>query len=135
MGEKQPWFDVLGVSPSASPDEVRTAYLTLVKAHHPDRFAADPDRALWAEERLKAINAAYEDADAWCRVWSDPEPFTAEAAHELEYYWAAASDADGLRLILGPKSLVTRTIAFVLAFVIAFIAVVQTVNVLDLIIK
>ena len=48
-------YAVLGVSPSASDDEVRSAYRRLVKLHHPDAHGGDKD----AEERLKAINQAF----------------------------------------------------------------------------
>ena len=33
-------YDVLGLSPAASPREVRTRYLELVRRHHPDRLVA-----------------------------------------------------------------------------------------------
>jgi DnaJ-domain-containing protein 1 len=61
--KKQQWFEVLGVSPSASVAEIKTAYRTKISGYHPDRVAslAEELREL-AEERSKAINDAYATA-------------------------------------------------------------------------
>jgi curved DNA-binding protein CbpA len=48
----------LGVRPDASPDEVKAAYIRLVKAYHPD--GSDPFMIKHNQEVLKLINAAYE---------------------------------------------------------------------------
>lgn len=50
-------YALLGVRPGASMQEVRAAYLMLVKELHPDGRMLDPI----AGERLKAINKAYHD--------------------------------------------------------------------------
>lgn len=39
---------------------VRSCWLRLVREHHPDRFAHDPDRALEAAEFMVRLNAAYQ---------------------------------------------------------------------------
>ncbi|MCR5611164.1 MAG: J domain-containing protein [Clostridiales bacterium] len=52
-------YEVLGVSPSASNEEIREAYLKLVKKYHPDRYQ-DSDLKEQAEEKMKKINAAYD---------------------------------------------------------------------------
>ena len=58
-----PWHEVLGVSATASLDEIRLAYRRLIGEYHPDRTGhlGETSRAL-AEERSKAINAAYDEA-------------------------------------------------------------------------
>ena len=53
-------YKVLGVSENASDEEIKRAYRTLVKKHHPDRFGGDPRMAEEAAEKLKQINQAYD---------------------------------------------------------------------------
>ncbi len=56
-------FDVLGVSPDASPEEITRAYRRLVMENHPDRVASlGPEFVRIAEEKFKAIQEAYEEA-------------------------------------------------------------------------
>lgn len=52
-------YKVLGVSENATPEEIRKAYLDLVKKYHPDRYADGPMKDM-ANEKLKEINQAYE---------------------------------------------------------------------------
>jgi hypothetical protein len=51
-------YEVLGVAPDAAPAEVRRAYLTLARRHHPDRAGGDA-------ARMRTIN------DAWATL-GDP---------------------------------------------------------------
>ncbi len=53
-------FQHLEISASATDSEIRQAYKRLVKSWHPDRFEADSSLKAYAEERLKIINAAYD---------------------------------------------------------------------------
>jgi curved DNA-binding protein CbpA len=48
----------LGVPPSATPEEVKAAYIKLVKTYHPD--GSDPFLARYNQEVMKLINTAYE---------------------------------------------------------------------------
>jgi molecular chaperone DnaJ len=50
------YYEILGVPEDAAQDEIRTAYLALAKQYHPDKTGGDKS----AEEKLKAINEAYD---------------------------------------------------------------------------
>ena len=52
-------YKVLGVNENATQEEIRAAYLQLVKKYHPDRYT-DPDLKAVANEKLVEINEAYE---------------------------------------------------------------------------
>ena len=53
---------VLGVRLGASWQEVGRAYRNLAFMHHPDRVAGlDPESREYSEERMKEINAAYDE--------------------------------------------------------------------------
>lgn len=52
--QEKKWWDVLGVSPRASDEEIKEAYRKQAKQHHPDNGGS--------ADRMAAINAAYEQA-------------------------------------------------------------------------
>lgn len=60
---KQNPYEILGVDPNASDDEIKKAYRLLAKKYHPDSFNDNPLKEL-AEEKMKEINAAYEEIQA-----------------------------------------------------------------------
>ena len=53
-------YKVLGVSPTATDDEIKQAYRELVRKYHPDKYA-NTDLAEMATEKMKEVNAAYEE--------------------------------------------------------------------------
>lgn len=52
-------YEVLGVSPNATDEEVKQAYRKLVKKYHPDQYKGT-DYEATANEKLKEINEAYD---------------------------------------------------------------------------
>lgn len=77
-------YEVLGVAPTASQEELRRAYLRLARRHHPDRLAAkeslttDSDARAASERRMRDVN------EAW-RVLSDP---AGRASYDAGLTWS-----------------------------------------------
>lgn len=65
-GREVPWWEVLGVPPNATPEQIATAHRELAMIHHPDR-GGDPTR-------MAEINAARDAARR-------PPPAPGEVAH------------------------------------------------------
>ena len=53
-------YEVLGVSPDATDEEIKKAYRSLAKKYHPDNYTDSPLADL-AEEKMKEINEAYDE--------------------------------------------------------------------------
>ncbi len=52
-------YEILGLKPGASQDEIKTAYRTLIKKYHPDKYADNPLQDL-AQQKIREINEAYD---------------------------------------------------------------------------
>ena len=53
-------YEVLGLFPGATLDQVKKAHRKLAKQYHPDRFMSAPDAERhWAELRMVQVNGAY----------------------------------------------------------------------------
>ena len=69
--QERPWFEVLGVSPDASFDEVKAAKRKLAWAYHSDRLSSveglHADFSKLAVDKMTEINLAYEEAERICK--------------------------------------------------------------------
>ena len=79
MDQKRDYYEVLGVSKSASEDELKKAYRQLAKKYHPDANPGDKE----AEAKFKEASEAYQ-------VLSDPEK-----RQMYDQYGHAAFEAGG----------------------------------------
>lgn len=52
-------YEILGISPDATDEQVKDAYRDLAKKYHPDNYADNPLKE-FAEEKMSEINAAYD---------------------------------------------------------------------------
>ena len=86
-------YDILGVKPGASDEDIRKAYRALAKKNHPDLHPGDKD----AEERFKAISAAYHLlSDAEQRARFDRGEIDASGAERQERsFYRAYADGSG----------------------------------------
>lgn len=61
------YYEILGIRPSASQDEIDLAYRGRRSQYHPDRYAnADDETLAWATNKMKEVNEAY-------RVLNEPQ--------------------------------------------------------------
>ena len=67
------WFEVLGVTPDASAEQIKTAYRELALRWHPDRFAEEAAREA-AEKQMMAINTAFAEAKKHVPQTAAPAP-------------------------------------------------------------
>ncbi|MBX5457235.1 MAG: J domain-containing protein [Thermogemmatispora sp.] len=56
----QDYYSILEIAPTASPEEIRRAYLRLVRRYHPDAHQNAAGMQARYEQQMKLINEAYE---------------------------------------------------------------------------
>lgn len=112
------FYQVLGVRPDATPEEIRAAYYRLARTCHPD-VSTLPD----AEERMRRVNEAYEllsDPErraAYDRKRGCPEPAPAQRAWEAPSAAPVRSDDPRYsRTRQEPVQPRNRTVPFAAAF-------------------
>jgi len=67
-------LDLLQLNANASQSEIKDTYRAMVKVWHPDRFPGDAKLRAAAEEKLKALNAAYVFLTSEAQSRSRPQP-------------------------------------------------------------
>ena len=102
-------YAILEVEKTATAEEIKTAYLDLVKVWHPDRFTSEgPRLKRKVEEKLKAINLAYEQLRTGAPVFraDAPTPSYSGSAPDLQPVHFGGSwgftNRDG-RLVIPPR--------------------------------
>lgn len=80
-------YTVLGVSPRATDAEIRAAYRTLVKRHHPDHNNGSPE----SEQRFEAVQEAYAEIQRRRRGGA---PHRAPPAHTAPHRPVRPEDPD-----------------------------------------
>ena len=59
MNDRDRYYKILGLTPTATPEQVKQAYRKLAKQWHPDRFIDRPHLQLLAQQEISKINQAY----------------------------------------------------------------------------
>lgn len=89
-------YEVLGVNPNASEDEIKSAYRALAKKYHPDKYAGS-DLADLANEKMQEINEAY---DAICK-----DGFKNGGSSSYSYSSYSGFDASAVRQMINMGNL------------------------------
>ena len=88
-------YDILGVSKNATQEEIRKAYIVLVKKYHPDLYKGDKS---YADKKTKEINNAYDVlSDEEARKKYDEE--IAEQSGSYSYTEPTYTDNSGAKNI------------------------------------
>ena len=65
MAGKRDYYEVLGVARAATDSEIKRAFRSLAREHHPDKNPEDPE----SERRFKEVQEAYA-----CLLYTSPSP-------------------------------------------------------------
>jgi hypothetical protein len=96
-------YRLLEVNPAVTDAELKSAHRDLTKVWHPDRFAHDPVMQRKAQEKLKAINEAYDTIRA-ARAGeprpSPPSPPARRSGPRTYQAWAYACAFAGVVILV-----------------------------------
>lgn len=84
-------YNVLGVDPSASDEEIKRAYRELARKYHPDNYQNNPLADL-AEEKMKEVNEAY---DAITRSRSGGQAYGSGQGQQYQGQYAYQQQSSG----------------------------------------
>jgi hypothetical protein len=115
VDELNKYYELLGVRPGASIQELKTAHRDMAKVWHPDRFAHDPRLQQKAQEKLKEINEAYDQLTA-ARTGRRPRAAAAPPAQEAHAAREPSRPARRGRWQLALLALLVSGIVFIYAF-------------------
>jgi len=83
------YYDILGLDCEAGEEEIKQAYLDMVKIWHPDRFDHDPRLQKKVQDKLKDIIKAYEELLSYRKKYNEWKPGpekSAEADHPTSHH-------------------------------------------------
>ncbi|MEV5827743.1 J domain-containing protein [Spirillospora sp. NPDC052242] len=84
-------YELLGVPPDASADEIQRAWRKQASAHHPDRVT-DPAAKSAAEDRIRLINAARDVLTARRAAYDAARRGPAEDEPDVQDLWEDAEE-------------------------------------------
>jgi curved DNA-binding protein CbpA len=83
------YYEILGLDSKAGEEEIKQAYLDMVKIWHPDRFDHDPRLQKKVQDKLKEIIKAYEELLSYRKKYNEWKPGpekSAEADHPPSHH-------------------------------------------------
>jgi curved DNA-binding protein len=100
VGERD-YYDILGVSRDASPDDIRRAYRTLARRYHPD-----VNKEAGAEDRFKEIGEAYEvlSNEERRREYDNPSPRFAQGNGDVRVDFGGGDFGDIFESMFGGRT-------------------------------
>ena len=89
-------YTILGVSPTATDEEIKNAYRSLARKYHPDNYKDDNPLKELAKEKMQEINAAYDEIQSERRRGSS---YTSSSSS----YGSSSSGSSGIYITVRQK--------------------------------